>query len=336
MTMLERVPDYFEQFHCLAGACPHTCCAKWEVVIDEDSAERYGKTEGPLGDRLRAALKRDEDGDACFSLEGDRCPFLNDRGLCDIHLQLGEEATSVTCQEHPRFIEDYGPFREITLSASCPEANRLLLAGDGPLTFVERESAGEAEEGDDWLEFLLPLRRRMLDLLGEERPLHDRLRDFLLLAAAAQEKLDDDVPEELAACAPEAVELTGEKCLFPALFEVLKTLEQLDGDWAELLTRGETAAPAAVPAVQLERIGEYAAFRYLLKCVNDGDLLGRAQLCVCMVLAVERLSGVCGTAEALRRFSCEIEHSDDNLEALLEAFWTEIPLDTFLKELSAY
>ena len=37
------------------------------------------------------------------------------------------------------------------------------------------------------------------------------------------------------------------------------------------------------------------------------------------VLTVERLAAVCGLAEALRRFSAEIEHNDDNLDALLEA-----------------
>ena len=36
--MLTRVPDYYEAFHCLAGACPHTCCEKWEVVVDEEPA----------------------------------------------------------------------------------------------------------------------------------------------------------------------------------------------------------------------------------------------------------------------------------------------------------
>ena len=27
--MLTRVPDYYEAFHCLAGACLHTCCEKY-------------------------------------------------------------------------------------------------------------------------------------------------------------------------------------------------------------------------------------------------------------------------------------------------------------------
>jgi lysine-N-methylase len=70
----------------------------------------------------------------------------------------------------------------------------------------------------------------------------------------------------------------------------------------------------------LERIAVYFAFRYLLKAVNDGDLLSRAQLCVFAVLVTERLAAVCGLAEGLRRFSCEVEHSDENLEALLAAF----------------
>ena len=56
--MVVRVPDYFEEFRCLAGACPHTCCAKWEVVIDEATAQRYEKVPGALGEKLRSALDR--------------------------------------------------------------------------------------------------------------------------------------------------------------------------------------------------------------------------------------------------------------------------------------
>ena len=64
--MLVRVPDYFDQFQCLAGACPHTCCEKWEVVIDQESAAFYQTVPGDLGKKLRSALKKDEEGDAYF------------------------------------------------------------------------------------------------------------------------------------------------------------------------------------------------------------------------------------------------------------------------------
>ena len=196
--MLVRVPDYFDQFHCLAGACPHTCCEKWEVVIDEASAAFYQTVPGDLGEKLRSALQVDEEGDFCFPLDGGRCPFLDGDNLCEIHKELGEEATSVTCREHPRFTEDYGPFREITLSASCPAANALLLGSREPLTFRAFETEEPEEEGDEWLPYLLPLRRRLLDILADRQlPLRRRLADFLLLAREAQPYLEEDWLEEL-------------------------------------------------------------------------------------------------------------------------------------------
>ena len=327
--MVTVVPDYYEQFQCLAGACPHSCCEKWEVVIDEDHACWYRQVEGTLGDKLRAALGCDAQGDHCFPLNGGRCPFLDEENLCEIHRRLGEEATSVTCQEHPRFIEDYGPFREVTLSASCPAANALLLGSEAPLAFREMATGEPEEAGDAWLAYLLPLRQRMLAILKDRtRPLRGRLGQFLLLAAEAQWRLEEELEDTLPALAEtwqaEAEIPAGEGTeLMPAALELLASLEALDPDWRDLLRRAEKAEGAAVSEDLLERIAVYFAFRYLLKCVNDGDLLSRAQLCVLAVLVIERLAAVCGLEEALRRFSCEIEHSDVNVEALQTALYRE-------------
>ena len=90
-----------------------------------------------------------------------------------------------------------------------------------------------------------------------------------------------------------------------------------------LLRRAETTAPAPIPEELLERVAAYLIFRYPLKAVNDGDLLGRTAFCVFAVLTVEWLAAVCGLAEALRQFSREIEHSQENLEALQDAFWSQ-------------
>jgi len=359
--MLIRMPDYAEQFHCLAGNCPHSCCIGWEVVLDPDTVARYEAAEGELGEKLRASMQTDEEGDVCFPLRGGRCPFLDGENLCEIHRTLGQEATSITCREHPRFIEDYGPFREITFSASCPEANRLLLSSTAPLTFTEWEDdeslteipqqlseAGAVgrggareraeflpqaeteesglcdDEGDEWLPLLLPLRQRMLELLADRgRPVKERLGEFLRLARAAQYLLDEEKEERL----PELAERwkqgqadVTDWDLFPAALRLLAGLEVLEPDWRDVLAQAETAEPAAVPEELLERIAVYFAFRYLLKTVNDGDLLSRAQLCVFAVLAVERIAGVCGLSEALRRFSREVEHNEENVEVLLETF----------------
>lgn len=330
--MRVTVPDYYDQFHCLAGSCPHSCCEKWEVVIDEESADLYKSISGPLGEKLREAMKEDEDGDVCFPLNGDRCPFLDCENLCEIHKQLGEQATSETCREHPRFTEDYGSFREITLSASCPAANDLLLGSEKPLGFVELELEEAAEEGDSWLEYLLPLRSRMMKILSNRSaPLYSRLREFLLLASEAQWHLDEEEIEILSDLAEkwqaeETPVLDQESILFPAVLRVLASLEILEPDWETLLKDAEKVCPTECNENLLERIAVYFAFRYLLKCVNDGDLLGRAQLCVLAVLVVERLAEICGLGEALRRLSCEIEHSEENLERLQAALFQDSAL----------
>jgi lysine-N-methylase len=338
--MLIRVPDYFENFKCLAGACPHSCCIGWEVVLDEDSVALYKGVEGPLGEKLRASMTVDAEGDVCFPLNGGRCPFLDDENLCEIHRQWGAEATSITCQEHPRFTEDYGSFREVTLSASCPAANALLLGSEEKLAFFEAETDEPAEEGDAWLEYLLPLRSGMLELLTDRsRPLKARMRAFLSLAEEAQMLLDTERAEELPALVEGWVELPqrfwDSEPLFPEGLCVLQELEILEPDWSDILERARTVDPQPQPESLLERIAVYFAFRYLLKTVNDGDLLSRAQLCVFAVLVIERLAAVCGLEEALRRFSAEVEHSGENLETLLAAFWQreELSLRAFRQAL---
>ena len=36
-------PDYYRQFTCIGGECPDTCCAGWEIVIDDKTLEKYKK-----------------------------------------------------------------------------------------------------------------------------------------------------------------------------------------------------------------------------------------------------------------------------------------------------
>lgn len=328
--MRVRVPDYFDGFSCLAGACPHSCCIGWEVVLDEDTVRRYQQLPGALGERLRDAMALDGE-DVCFPLDGRRCPFLNQENLCDIHCALGPEATSVTCREHPRFIEDYGPFQEITLSAACPKANELLLGTRDPLTFLERQDNQSTEDGDEWLDWLVPLRDRLLDLLRDRsRSLKARLRDFLFITEEAQQLLDSENMAELAAFCAGSLAISAETDAGSGSWEAaacrcLQDLEILEPDWLALLKQWEQAPelPSFAPQdpEKLERIAVYFAFRYLLKAVNDGDLLGRAQFCALGVLVTDRLSRFVGLPEALRLFSREIEHNGDNLDTLLEQFW---------------
>ena len=165
---------------------------------------------------------------------------------------------------------------------------------------------------------------------GAEPPLKARLRDFLLIAGEAQQLLDSENMAELAAFCAEPWAVSGETAAGsgswePAACRCLQDLEILEPDWLALLKQWEQAPelPGFAPQdpEKLERIAVYFAFRHLLKAVNDGDLLGRVQFCVLGVLTADRLSRLAGLPEALRLFSREIEHDQDNLDALLDAFW---------------
>ena len=41
------IPKYGE-FRCIAGACPDSCCAGWEIEVDETTAEGYLNEKGAL------------------------------------------------------------------------------------------------------------------------------------------------------------------------------------------------------------------------------------------------------------------------------------------------
>ena len=336
--MIRRFPNYFHEFRCLAGSCPRSCCIGWEVEIDDDTAAAYAAVPGALGQELRAQLRTDTEGALCFPLDGARCPFLDGENLCRIHRTLGQEYTSLTCREHPRFTEDFGSVHEVSLSASCPEAARLLLADNAPLTFDEEILPGTDDEDDPWLAPLLELRTFAMTLLQDPtQPVRRRMAQVLLLSARAQDLLDEDRADELHTLCRDIPEIPDvpqdTPALLPGFLDTLAGLEILEADWLPLLNAaGQHGGRLHEP--QLERLTEYFLFRWLLKAINDGDLLGRIQLSLASALTVEYLSAHTGTPEeALYRYCREIEHCQENIDALLDAFRWDIPLPLFLRTL---
>lgn len=194
MKILE--PDYASSFRCLAGACPDTCCKDWEIILDEDTLARYQELPGAFGDEVRAALTQDADGDTMFRLTDGHCPLLREDGLCRVQLALGEEGLCNTCRQHPRFYEEYGSTKELTLSISCPAAAKLLLEHDASVTFVSHEDGAPVSGCNDLdPERYLALRcaRDTAIALVQNRSLSifDRLGLLLLFAVRLQKLLDE-------------------------------------------------------------------------------------------------------------------------------------------------
>ena len=135
--------DYVNSFSCLAGACPDTCCKDWQIILDCDAIARYASLPGELGEQVRAAMVT-ENGETRFREQDGKCVLLRKDGLCPLQAAYGAEMLCRTCFTHPRFTEEYGQTAELTLSASCPEAARLLLEHDAPLTLTETDDGGRS------------------------------------------------------------------------------------------------------------------------------------------------------------------------------------------------
>lgn len=197
--MILRVPEYYEEFSCIASQCKDSCCAGWEIDIDEESYAYYSSREGDFGDLLRESMYVAEDGGYRFKLKGPkRCAMLNDNNLCDLYTALGEEALCEVCTEYPRFYLCYGNVEQKCLSLSCEEAGRILFEKVNPVKFVDHtlpdfyedgEAAMAFDEDEDaaYIGFMEWMQWRVLELLQERtRTIPERMRQFLVWCDQAQ------------------------------------------------------------------------------------------------------------------------------------------------------
>lgn len=335
-----HIPNYYSKFRCLAGDCPHTCCAWWEVPVDEESAAFYQTVPGELGQKLRSALTADEDGAPCFRLTGGKCPFLDEAGLCSLQLKWGEERIPFICREHPRFTYDYGSVREVGLCASCPECARLILEED--FTLSAEPLSNECEEADPLLFPLLSARETALDLLKADAPLSQRLQAMLLFANDLQNALDEDDPAALAEICQtyaetfpllEGADLPPRREALQKALNCLGKLEILQPDWPGLLQAASAQTqPPPPPEAQGGRCAAYFLYRHSLRALNDGDLLSWYELAVVGTAVSGALAPLIdgGFSEAFRRFCLEVEHSQPNLDALQDALWHDLTLPDLL------
>ena len=111
MTLI--YPATADAFRCIADACRHTCCKGWEIDIDPDTRAKYAAMTGEIGQRLRDAIADTPDGASFRLREDERCPMLNDSGLCDIITACGEGALCQICADHPRYRNEFSTFTEV-------------------------------------------------------------------------------------------------------------------------------------------------------------------------------------------------------------------------------
>ena len=308
----------YDEFHCIASACPDSCCKEWEVLVDETSARRYRSLAGPLGDDLRSVL-RTEDGNTYMTISEGRCPMWRQDGLCRIHSELGETALCDTCRAFPRLRHDYGSFQEWGLELSCPEAARLILQTSMLPALVAEIPGGEPGDYDDEaMQSLLSTRRIVRSILEDtSRPIGQTLALVLLYGCQAQSELDGapGYPFDANAALVDARAMAKPGSV-PAILDFFLKLEILTPEWKACLSH-PTAHPWDSRTLPLMR---YLVDRYWLQAVSDYDLYSRVKFLVVSCLVIRHIPG-----DFLRRaqlFSKEVENNSENVDALLDAAYS--------------
>ena len=226
-------PSFYPAYRCRADRCRHSCCRGWEINVDEQSAARYRKLPGELGDELRRALFSDEEG-WHFRLDGEeRCPFLEADGLCRLIRRLGEGALCDICALHPRFFEELDADELWGLGLSCEEATALLL-GEKALRFVCGET-GEILDLPGLVHYVgLAVPRETL----RYRPRIDeqRRREILRLFGKT-EPIDNRWPKELKALEDSPLPQAGRDENYQRIYEYLlyRQIEKAEErDWESI------------------------------------------------------------------------------------------------------
>lgn len=302
--MREAVPNYYHQFHCIADRCKHSCCIGWEIDVDEETMARYRLMDSEMGARIRENIEGEE---PHFRLrEGDRCPFLNEHGLCDIILECGEGALCDICALHPRFRNFYSSFFETGLGLCCEEAARIVLSQTEPFRISVPEG---------------------VDLSSEELVFFEK-RDAVLAVLQNREKSIAERFSELSAAYGFSFE-------FPlvALCRAYRELERLDDGWTKDLDRLDGYSfdggifRESTWQLPFEQLAVYFVFRYLTDALDDGDFATRIRFAMmgCYLIGAlferrrESLPGADFNelVEIVRMYSSEIEYSTENCDALM-------------------
>ncbi|MCI8769990.1 MAG: hypothetical protein HFH73_02410 [Lachnospiraceae bacterium] len=333
--MTVRYPEYYENFSCIAGECEDTCCAGWEIDIDDASYEYYMQIPGKFGERLKNSIKEyqpDDDGryemHGFILKEGKRCPFLNSDNLCDMILQLGEDAICDVCTNTPRNFIEYGNAREISISPSCAEAGRLIFSDSKKTRFIEKETDDllDFEESEEELaaaDAIRSARDRAISILQDrETNIYQRIVKFLAYSEKVQECFNrgefKDIPEKNSV---KDIKLDIERLgtlqettyysLFRERMKSFRELESMNEEWGLYLERMEALffeegkgraryentfqdfreyLKEQGREYQIEHLMVYYAFLFLARCVDDFNFWGKAQFCACSFLMIRDMA----------------------------------------------
>lgn len=299
--MISLYPTFYHTFQCKANQCHHTCCQKWTIDVDEETAKLYQTLPTPLGEDLRKFMTVDDEGYYfMFSDKQPTCPLLREDGLCRVVLELGEDSLCDTCHMHPRFYKYIEDLELCGVGLSCEESVEKLLATEGDqLLFT-------IEDDDD-------------EFTAEDRPVLENIFDLLALGinpAICQFTLNHSI----------------HYC--QELVTVYKKTEPIDEEWTKQLAHLEAMLSSTTASTTMDLLKAYTidvsalnkVYQYIF-LYRQIDMLAEYSLeslvryafdaTVFIALLTHQFGNL---PEQIRRWSEQIEYDEDNVAFLFNEY----------------
>ena len=303
--MISIYPTIYHAFQCKADQCENTCCQLWTIDIDEPTAKRYHAMTGSLGESLRQAITVDDEGSHfIFSKAQPMCPLLNEKGLCKVVLELGEEGLCDTCHMHPRFYKYIEDLELCGVGLSC-EASVELLARQEPMDLL-----------------LFTIEDDHNEFNSEERlTLHNV---FELLAFDLDPNLFQYTPKP-------------SKQSFKELLDLYKQTEPIDENWTAQVNTLSSKLDQRIASVQtyiqqedmslFNKVYQYILYRQIdmLSDYSLESILAYAKDGTDYILMASALEGQ--PLKQIARWSQQIEYDEDNVELLLQHYEAQLIIE---------
>lgn len=332
--MIKCYPSYYKNFKCIADKCQKSCCAAGlEIDIDEESVKYYKSISGVFGNKLRKKIELNPPSHFILNTDG-RCPFLNNKNLCDIYINLGKDHLCQICSDHPRFYQCFNDVIECGLGLYCEEAARVILSQSTPFSTykVETDDAVYCKYNPELYSYLRIARSKIFEYLSDTSiNIFSRIKDIVWYANTLQQNIDFNMMDDEEIFS--VTEYLKSDIFF--VFDFLQTLVPNDPNWPNYLKDckkiikenqnefDKFMAETHQFEKYFENISTYFIYRYFLEAVYDKDALSKVKL---MAIAVATLRSMffCKWLEnnsltltdcifIVQKFSEEIECNDDNI-----------------------
>lgn len=291
--MKTYAPDYYNDFKCIADKCKNSCCVGWEIDIDDDTHKKYMSLSSPMGEKLRKNITTSEP--YSFKLrEGGKCPFLNENGLCELIIELGEDALCDICALHPRYRNFYNTRTEIGLGLCCEAVGELVLSKTTPTSLIVIEDDGEPIITDEAKEEIIRIRDNVLAVVTKrETPLSSRIETLL-----------------------KRFRLPSVSCEISSFLPLFASLEYMSERTLSIFS--SVTDEKALTDIEHEQILNYFVCRYLANSIDETEIRAYLAFALLSTNFISALAKMMPKAEACRLYSSEIEYNEDNVEKIIE------------------